>query len=48
MEIEGCLRPIRDRGRSWENRKPEIDQLERLRMLDQIITDMLAALRPTG
>ena len=42
MEIEGLLETHQGSGTFVGNRKPEIDQLERLRMLDQIITDMLA------
>ena len=42
MEIEGLLETHQGSGTFVGNRKPEIDALERLRMLDQIITDMLA------
>lgn len=42
MEIEGLLETHQGSGTFVGHRKPEIDDLERLRMLDQIITDMLA------
>ena len=42
LEIEGCSTPSRVRAPSSATRKPDIDQLERQRMLDQILTDMLA------
>jgi GntR family transcriptional regulator len=42
MEIEGLLETHQGSGTFLTNHRPEIDQLERQRMLDQIITDMLA------
>jgi GntR family transcriptional regulator len=42
MEIEGLLETHQGSGTFVGSRKPEIDELERLRMLDQIITEMLA------
>lgn len=42
MEIEGLLETHQGSGTFIGNRKPEIDEIERLRMLDQIITEMLA------
>jgi len=42
MEIEGLLETHQGSGTFVGNRKPQIDELERLRMLDQIITEMLA------
>lgn len=42
MEIEGLLETHQGSGTFVGNRQPEIDELERLRMLDQIITEMLA------
>ena len=42
MEIEGLLETQQGSGTFIGHRKPEIDQLERQRMLDQILTDMLA------
>ena len=42
MEIEGLLETHQGSGTFVGDRKPEIDDLERLRMLDQIITEMLA------
>jgi GntR family transcriptional regulator len=42
MEIEGLLETHQGSGTFLTDRKPEINRLERQRMLDQIITDMLA------
>jgi len=42
MEIEGVLNTQQGSGTFVSDRKPEIDQLERQRMLDQIITELLA------
>jgi GntR family transcriptional regulator len=42
MEIEGLLETHQGSGTFVGSRKPEIDRIERQRMLDQIITEMLA------
>lgn len=42
MEIEGLLETHQGSGTFVGDRKPDIDDLERQRMLDQIITEMLA------
>jgi GntR family transcriptional regulator len=42
MEIEGLLETHQGSGTFVSDHKLEIDQLERQRMLDQIITEMLA------
>jgi GntR family transcriptional regulator len=42
MEIEGVLETHQGSGTFVGSRKPEIDRLERERMLDQILTDLLA------
>ncbi len=42
MEIEGLLNTQQGTGTFISDRKTDIDQLERRRMLDQIITDFLA------
>jgi GntR family transcriptional regulator len=42
MEIEGVLETQQGSGTFVGNKKPEIDHLERRRMMDQILTDMLA------
>ena len=42
MEIEGVLETHQGSGTFIGNRKPEIDELERQRMLDQILTELLA------
>jgi GntR family transcriptional regulator len=42
LEIEGVLDTHQGSGTFVGNRKPEIDRLERQRMLDQILTDLLA------
>ncbi len=42
MEIEGVLNTQQGSGTFVGNHKPEIDELERSRMLDQIITEFLA------
>ncbi|RPI25535.1 MAG: GntR family transcriptional regulator [Acidobacteria bacterium] len=42
MEIEGLLETHQGSGTFVGDRKPDIDDLERQRMLDQIITDILA------
>jgi GntR family transcriptional regulator len=42
MEIEGVLDTQQGSGTFVGNHKPEIDELERGRMLDQIITELLA------
>jgi len=42
LEIEGVLETQQGSGTFIGPKKPEIDRLERQRMLDQILTDMLA------
>jgi GntR family transcriptional regulator len=42
MEIEGVLETQQGSGTFVGNQPPEIDALERRRMLDQILTDLLA------
>jgi GntR family transcriptional regulator len=42
MEIEGVLDTQQGSGTFVSDRRPEIDDLERRRMLDQILTEMLA------
>ena len=42
LEIEGVLDTQQGSGTFVSNKRPEVDQLERQRMLDQILTDMLA------
>lgn len=42
MEIEGTLVTQQGSGTFVSSEKPEIDALERQRMLDQILTDLLA------
>ena len=42
MEIEDVLETHQGSGTFVGSRKPEIDELERQRMLDQILTDLLA------
>ncbi len=42
LEIEGVLDTHQGSGTFVSNKRPEVDQLERRRMLDQILTDMLA------
>jgi GntR family transcriptional regulator len=42
MEIEGLLETHQGSGTFVSDRKIEIDEVERRRMLDQIITEMLA------
>ena len=42
LEIEGVLDTQQGSGTFVGDRRPEIDRLERQRMLDQILTDMLA------
>lgn len=42
MEIEGVLLTQQGSGTFVSTRTPEIDDLERNRMLDQIVTDLLA------
>lgn len=42
MEIEGLLETHQGSGTFVGDRKPDIDAIERQRMLDQIITEMLA------
>ena len=42
MEIEGLLETHQGSGTFVTNRRPEIDHLERQRMLDQIIIELLA------
>ena len=42
MEIEGLLETHQGSGTFVTDDRPQIDQLERQRMLDQILTDMLA------
>ena len=42
MEIEGVLDPQQGSGTFVTNDRPEVDALERSRMLDQILTELLA------
>ena len=42
LEIEGVLDTQQGSGTFVSNKQPQIDQLERQRMLDQILTDLLA------
>jgi GntR family transcriptional regulator len=42
LEIEGVLETQQGSGTFVSRKRPEIDQLERQRMLDQILTNMLA------
>jgi GntR family transcriptional regulator len=42
LEIEGMLDTQQGSGTFVSDRRPDIDKLERQRMLDQILTDMLA------
>ncbi|MBM3791404.1 MAG: GntR family transcriptional regulator [Acidobacteriota bacterium] len=42
LEIEGMLETHQGSGTFVGDRRPEVDRLERRRMLDQIITDLLA------
>ena len=42
MEIEGVLETRQGSGTFVGDRRPELDELERLRMLDQILTELLA------
>jgi GntR family transcriptional regulator len=42
MEIEGVIDTQQGSGTFVGDRKPEIDALERKRMLDQILTELLA------
>ena len=42
MEIEGVLDTQQGSGTFVSNHRPEIDELERSRMLDQILTELLA------
>jgi DNA-binding transcriptional regulator YhcF (GntR family) len=42
MEIEGLLETHQGSGTFVTSQRPEIDHLERQRMLDQILTEMLA------
>jgi GntR family transcriptional regulator len=42
MEIEGCVETQQGSGTYVGNHRPEIDHLEKQRMLDQILTELLA------
>lgn len=42
LEIEGVIDTYQGSGTFVGNRKPRIDELERQRMLDQILTELLA------
>jgi GntR family transcriptional regulator len=42
LEIEGVLETQQGLGTFVGRKRPEIDELERQRMLDQIVTDLLA------
>jgi GntR family transcriptional regulator len=42
LEIEGVLDTQQGSGTFVSDRRPEVDRLERQRMLDQILTEMLA------
>jgi GntR family transcriptional regulator len=42
LEIEGMIDTHQGSGTFVSNHQPDIDRLERQRMLDQILTDMLA------
>ncbi len=48
LEIAGVLETHQGSGTFVGNEKPEIDELERQRMLDQIITDLLARANQYG
>jgi GntR family transcriptional regulator len=48
MEIEGLLETHQGSGTFVTNERPRVDQLERQRMLDQILTEMLARASPYG
>jgi len=42
MEIEGVLDPQQGSGTFVTDRRPEVDALEKRRMLDQILTELIA------
>ncbi len=42
LEIEGVIDSHQGSGTFVGNRKPQVDELERQRMLDQILTELLA------
>ena len=42
LEIEGVIDTHQGSGTFVGNRKPQVDELERQRMLDQILTELLA------
>ena len=42
LEIEGVIESHQGSGTFVSNHKPEIDQLEKQRMLDQILTDLMS------
>ena len=42
LEIEGLLDTQQGSGTYVSNRKPQVDRIEKERMLDQILTDLLA------
>ena len=42
LEIEGLLHTLQGTGTFISEKKPDIDRIEKQRMLDQIITEMLA------
>ena len=42
LEIEGMIETQQGSGTFVGDRRPDVDRLERQRMLDQILTDMLA------
>ena len=48
LEIEGVIETHQGSGTFVGNHAPEIDRLERQRMLDQILTDMLARAQSYG
>ena len=48
MEIEGLLETHQGSGTFVTKERPRVDQLERQRMLDQILTEMLARASPYG
>jgi GntR family transcriptional regulator len=48
LEIEGVLETHQGSGTFIGNNKPEIDRLEKQRMLDQILTDLLARAQSYG
>ena len=48
LEIEGLLHTLQGTGTFISEKKPDIDRIEKQRMLDQIITEMLARVSSYG